>query len=832
VRAAGAATRGSGVARRAIVLSVVALSLFAAPTATAAGSEFFGVSQGSLDDQDVQGLAAIGVHTQRFQLKWSSVEPTPGSFNWGPRDWLVGQLASHGIRPAPFVWGSPQWVGSGAVAQPPLSSSADQQAWRDFLKAAVARYGPGGSYWANGYQQQHPGATPLPIQSWQVWNEPNLKKFFSPGQTVQQSAQKYARLLDISHEAIKTRDPQARIVLAGMPGYGDSTAWKFLGNLYQVSGFKSNFHAAALHPFAPNLDELRREIEQFRTVMTNHGDRGRPLWLTELAWGSGPPDQYGLNKGIAGQQQLLSSSFKLILNHRGDWNVQRLYWFLWHDPKAGSPYARLCSICGTAGLLNYDRTPKPAYNTFRGFTADSTAPQARINLGPSGPTKDTTPSFSFASNEAGSTFVCRVDASSLKTCSSPYTAPPLPDGSHTFFVKAIDAPGNEGAFVARSFTVDTHPPAPPQINDTDPNSPANNDAPMVKGSAQAGSTVKLYKAVGCTGIRLALGSAVQFNSPGLGATVADNTTTLFRATATDAAGNTSACSSARKYVEDSTAPAPPHVNDTDPNSPANNNAPMVKGFAEMGSTVRLYTTVGCTGLPIASGSALQFKSPGLSASVADNTTTAFRARATDAAGNTSACSALRAYVEDSTAPSPPQINDTDPNSPANDNAPMVKGSAEAGSTVRLYKAAGCTGVLVASGSATQFASPGLSATVADNTTTSFRARATDAAGNASGCSATRNYVEDSTAPQTTITTGPSGSTTDHTPTFGFASSEPNSTFECHFDSQPYAACSGPGASHTPSTPLSDGSHYLAVRATDKAKNTDPTPATRTFTVVP
>src|SRR4051794_7921817 len=161
---------------------------------------------------------------------------------------------------------------------------------------------------------------------------------------------------------------------------------------------------------------------------------------------------------------------------------------------------------------------------------------------------------------------------------------------------------------------------------------------------------------------------------------------------------------------------------------------------------------------------------------------------------------------------------------------MVKGFAETGSNVRLYTTAGCTGVPMAGGSAVQFKSPGLSAPVADNTTTSFRARATDAAGNASGCSTVRNYVEDSTAPQTTIISGPSGSTTDHTPTFGFNSSEPSSTFECHFDSQPYAACSGPGASHTPSTPLPDGSHYLAVRATDKAKNSDPTPATRTFTV--
>ena len=115
--------------------------------------------------------------------------------DWGERDHFIGRLASHGIRSVPFVWGSPQWVGSGVLAQPPISSDADKQAWRDFLKAAVARYGPGGSYWTTDYPEQFPGAAPLPIQSWQIWNEPNLKKFFSPGQNVQQSAQKYATLL-------------------------------------------------------------------------------------------------------------------------------------------------------------------------------------------------------------------------------------------------------------------------------------------------------------------------------------------------------------------------------------------------------------------------------------------------------------------------------------------------------------------------------------------------------------------------------------------------------------------------------------------------------------
>jgi ELWxxDGT repeat protein len=373
-------------------------------------------------------------------------------------------------------------------------------------------------------------------------------------------------------------------------------------------------------------------------------------------------------------------------------------------------------------------------------------------------------------------------------------------------------------------------PNAPVINDTDPDSPANNNGPKVKGTADAGLTVKLYTTADCTGTVAAQGTDAQFASPGLSVSVADNTTTSYRATATDVVGNVSSCSAPFTYVEDSTAPAAPQITATAPASPANNNSPRLLGPAEAGSTVKIYTTTDCTGTVAAQGTDAQFASPGLSVSVADNTTTSFRATATDAAGNLSACSAPRTYIEDSTAPAAPQITATNPASPANDNSPQVLGSAEAPSTVKLYKTADCSGAPVAQDTAGHFASPGLGASVADNTTTSFRATATDAAGNLSACSGSFDYREDSTAPDTTIDSGPSGTIADATPTFTFSADEPNSTFKCRFDAQPFAACSGPGASHTPSSPLADGPHTFQVRATDAAQNVDQTPASRNFTV--
>ena len=113
----------------------------------------------------------------------------------------------------------------------------------------VERYGPNGVYWRGRYHADFgQNATPLPISSWQIWNEPNLKKYWVP----YPDPRKYGTLLQLSHSAITSVDPNAQIVLGGLPGYPSSgiRAWEFLKQLYnKVPSAKRNFDAAALHPY-------------------------------------------------------------------------------------------------------------------------------------------------------------------------------------------------------------------------------------------------------------------------------------------------------------------------------------------------------------------------------------------------------------------------------------------------------------------------------------------------------------------------------------------------------------------------------------------------------
>lgn len=81
-------------------------------------------------------------------------------------------------------------------------------------------------------------------------------------------------------------------------------------------------------------------------------------------------------------------------------------------------------------------------------------------------------------------------------------------------------------------------------------------------------------------------------------------------------------------------------------------------------------------------------------------------------------------------------------------------------------------------------------------------------------------------PETTIGSGPTGTTSDNTPTFGLQSDEPGSTFECRLDGAAFAPCATPFTTAA----LTDGAHTLDVRATDPSGNTDPSPASRSFAV--
>jgi polysaccharide biosynthesis protein PslG len=365
--------------RRLSSFIVVAVTAFFAWAASAAAATplppaFAGVTLGTpwaLAGQ-VDRLAHAGVSAVRFPLNWASMQPSRYTEDWTKSDEVVGLLASRGIEAIPVLYSAPAWATSRTVLgipvdhRPPstapvmLEDAPDAEAdWSSWVHDAVARYGPGGTFWSSVYPLHFPGARPRPVHVWQVWNEPNLDYFFQP----KPSPVRYAELVRISDAAITSVDPRATVALAGMPGDVKFPGYRFLAQLYRVRGFRGEFDLAAAHPYGWNLRKVRRQLDRYRAVMRRAGDRTKRLWVSEFSWGSARHDSQ-LNRGRAGQARMLVHTLRLLAAGRHRWRLSGASWYDLQDP----PHPRQtvgCAWCASAGLFDSRGNPKPSWHAFR-----------------------------------------------------------------------------------------------------------------------------------------------------------------------------------------------------------------------------------------------------------------------------------------------------------------------------------------------------------------------------------------------------------------------------------------------------------------------------------
>jgi hypothetical protein len=367
----------------AALVVVVALGAFAA-SAAAVPAKFFGVvPQSTLTQEQFNTLKQGGVKSMRVPLVWGAIQPTRGgAYEWSSFDPIVERAAQSGIELLPFAVGTPSWAvpnakvpgtaGSEAPAHLPASGTS-ASAWTAFLKAAVARYGTGGSFWT-----EHPLLPQKPIKAWQVWNEPNFKYFVAKTNPTE-----YGKLVKISSAAIKSVDPTAQVILAGLFAKpagarrlnekgkvvnGTSPNWfaaYFLEQMYKTNpGIKSRFQAVALHPYVARYRQLPAEIEEVRTVLTKVGDGTKGLWVTELGWSSeapqGPSNVFAV--GASGQARELKGAFTLLEQDAAKFGLQHVYWFSVDDAP------ETCNFCNGSGLFKKGFIPKKSWTEFTKFT--------------------------------------------------------------------------------------------------------------------------------------------------------------------------------------------------------------------------------------------------------------------------------------------------------------------------------------------------------------------------------------------------------------------------------------------------------------------------------
>ncbi|HAK0242438.1 TPA: BapA prefix-like domain-containing protein [Salmonella enterica] len=446
---------------------------------------------------------------------------------------------------------------------------------------------------------------------------------------------------------------------------------------------------------------------------------------------------------------------------------------------------------------------------------------------------------------------------------------PLANGSHTFTLSATDPAGNSSA-VSSGFvlTIDATPPAAPVIASVAdntapvtgivPNGGSTNETrPTLSGTGEAGATISIYNGSALVGTAQvqANGSWSFTPSTSLGAGIWNLT-----ATATDAAGNTSAASEIRSFTIDTTAPAAPVIDTVyDGTGPITGNLssgqitdearPVISGTREANTAIRLYDNGTLLAEIPADNSSSWRYTPDASLATGNHVITVI---AVDAAGNASPVSDSVNFVVDTTPPLTPVITSvSDDQAPGlgtiangqntNDPTPTFSGTAEAGATITLYE----NGTVIG----TTTAQPDGAWSVATSTLASgthvITAVATDAAGNSSPNSTAFTLTVDTTAPQTPILTsvvddvagGVTGNlangqiTNDNRPTLN-GTAEAGSVISIYDGNTLLGVTSanaGGAWSFTPTTGLNDGTRTLTVTATDPAGNVSP--ATSGFTIV-
>lgn len=415
------------------------------------------------------------------------------------------------------------------------------------------------------------------------------------------------------------------------------------------------------------------------------------------------------------------------------------------------------------------------------WEVDSAAPTVSIGSGPASATKSRSATFTFAA-EAGATTQCKLDSDAFEQCNSSQTYSGLPDGSHTFTVKATDAAANTGEDVY-TWTIDNVAPAVTIVQA--PNNPSDVKSPTFAFLVNEGTAV----------CKLDGGAFSPCASPKAYSNLLDGDH-AFTVSASDAAGNTAQAMHSWR-IETKL----PVATLTDmPRNPSTSTSASFHFASRAGATFE------CS---LHGGAFAACTSPKQYAGLAQGGHT-FAVRAKDAAGTGPVTS--YAWSVDSVGPTA-VITQAPGNPTSGRSATFAFAANEPGSFACQLDNAGFG----------PCASPWSYQGLGDGAHT-FTVRPTDSLGN-SGQSASYSWQVDATAPETALGSTPAARTTAASATFTFSANEA-AAFQCKLDAGAFAPCTSP-KTHTG---LGRTAHSFEVRAVDAAGNVDPTPAIHRWTV--
>ena len=370
-----------GLGRKWVGTLVAALAMTVPMAGTAHGAEVgavpditWGISRAQVD-RTVDMMRDAGIRSVRANISWKAIEAEgKGQINQGAladADYAVDAARAAGLDVLMPVSDSvPYW----ASADPNKTASGGGRRWNetyrprnagdyaDFMSFIVSRYRDRG------------------VHAYEVWNEPNLARFWPSGP----NAGQYVQLLKAAYPAIKQADPNATVVLGGL----SKSDYPFLEKLYDA-GAKPYFDVAAVHPYTGRADpnacwnqggtsrkawDAFCSLEEVRRTMVNHGDASKKIWLTEFGWSS-YNGEWGVSE--AKQAEFLTKALKKLESYpfvekAYIYGFRNLHWS--HDAPG--------DIEANFGLVRTDFSAKPALRAVRAYATGRPADPPRATRRP------------------------------------------------------------------------------------------------------------------------------------------------------------------------------------------------------------------------------------------------------------------------------------------------------------------------------------------------------------------------------------------------------------------------------------------------------------------
>jgi hypothetical protein len=235
-------------------------------------------------------------------VTWPDLEPSKGQWRFEKLDAYVSLAQQHGTGILLPLGGSPRWASAGPSVPsnyyPGFTAEpANIEDWRSFVTTVASRY---------------KGR----IQAYEIWNEPNLREYWT-GTTDQ--------MLTLTKEAshiIHSVDPNAIVVSpAATADYGIPWLAEFLkkGGAQYVDVIGFHFY---VNPHTLLPEDMLPVIQHARQILADNGLANKPVWNTETGWLE--PAKFDSDELAA---SFLARAF--ILSWAA--GIQRFYWYAWDN---------------------------------------------------------------------------------------------------------------------------------------------------------------------------------------------------------------------------------------------------------------------------------------------------------------------------------------------------------------------------------------------------------------------------------------------------------------------------------------------------------------------